>query len=410
MGTVYPGETSTARFRVRNTSASKATLTRFFVGGTGFSVTAGTALPVALDPQAAADFTVAFRAPQKGSYSATLESDGGSTLLLASVPLSLTMQVDPGQGPQAPGAQTVDFGNVERGASATRRFTLLNQQSSALPVPPISVQGADFSQTGAPSGVLLQPGQSAFFDVRFTPSATGPSAGTLTAGERSWTLAGTGIEPVLPKPSLAVSLAQAQSGQQGTITVKLDAVSRAAGTGTVTLDFRGPADAAVSFASGGRTASFSVARGDSQGRFAGGTSLGFQTGTTAGALVFTVELGGATSQQTVAIAGASPGLTTAKGLREAGGIRVQLTGFDNTRSAGALVYTFYDTAGNTVAPGAMRADATAGFAAYFAQPTAGGAFLLDALFPVTGDASKVAAFEVQVTNSAGTAKTARTSF
>jgi hypothetical protein len=258
--------------------------------------------------------------------------------------------------------------------------------------------------------VLLQPGQSAFFDVRFTPSATGPRTGTLTAGERSWALAGAGIEPVLPKPSLAVSLAQLQSAQQGTITVKLDAVSRAAGSGTVTLDFRGPADTAVAFASGGRTASFSVAQGDSQGRFAGGTSLGFQTGTTAGTLVFTVELGGTTSQQTVAIPGASPGLTTAKGLREAGGIRVQLTGFDNTRSAGALVYTFYDAAGNTVAPGAMQADATAGFAAYFGQTTAGGAFLLDALFPVTGDASKVAAFEVQVTNSAGTSKTARTSF
>jgi len=104
------------------------------------------------------------------------------------------------------------------------------------------------------------------------------------------------------------------------------------------------------------------------------------------------------------------GITSVQGVRSATGVEVQVTGFDNTRTAGLLTFTFFDAAGNTVAPGAITADATASFTSYFQSSGLGGVFLLTAVFPVTGDPSQVSAFQAQIADSAGTAQTARTTF
>jgi len=97
-------------------------------------------------------------------------------------------------------------------------------------------------------------------------------------------------------------------------------------------------------------------------------------------------------------------------VRSAAALQVRVTGFDNTRTAGPLTFTFFDAAGNAVAPGAIRTDATASFASYFQNSGLGGSFLLTAVFPVTGDPSQVGAFQVQIANSVGTVPTARTAF
>jgi len=91
-------------------------------------------------------------------------------------------------------------------------------------------------------------------------------------------------------------------------------------------------------------------------------------------------------------------------------LEIRITGFDNTRSLGSLSFTFYDAAGNAIAPGAIRADATKDFAGYFAGSGLGGIFLLRATFPVNGNTSGVASCEATLTNSAGTAKTQRSFF
>jgi hypothetical protein len=123
-----------------------------------------------------------------------------------------------------------------------------------------------------------------------------------------------------------------------------------------------------------------------------------------------VQLGGVTAQQTITILPTSIGITLVQGVRSAAGVEVRVTGFDNTRTAGPLTFTFFDAAGNAVAPGAIHADAAPGFASYFQNSGLGGVFLLTADFPVTGDPSQVGAFQVQIANSAGTAPTARTAF
>ena len=75
-----------------------------------------------------------------------------------------------------------------------------------------------------------------------------------------------------------------------------------------------------------------------------------------------------------------------------------------------LAFTFFDSAGRTIQPGVLRVDASADFKRYFQSGAAGGMFALRATFPVSGDATQVAAVEVEITNSAGITRTQRLPF
>jgi hypothetical protein len=75
-----------------------------------------------------------------------------------------------------------------------------------------------------------------------------------------------------------------------------------------------------------------------------------------------------------------------------------------------VAFTFFDSAGAAIAPGTIRIDVTPTFRQFYQSSDLGGEFLLRAVFPVTGDAGQIAAFEMSVSNSAGAATTARTQF
>jgi hypothetical protein len=86
LGTVYPGDTAAVHFRLRNMAAGAAVLSYLEVRGTGFGPKNPLALPLTLDSLAAVDFTVTFSAPEFGSYSAIVDSEGISVTLLVTVP------------------------------------------------------------------------------------------------------------------------------------------------------------------------------------------------------------------------------------------------------------------------------------------------------------------------------------
>jgi hypothetical protein len=86
LGTVYPGDTAAVHFRLRNMAAAPAVLSYLEVRGTGFGPKNPLALPLPLGAQAAVDFTVTFSAPEFGSYSAIVDSEGTSVTLLVTVP------------------------------------------------------------------------------------------------------------------------------------------------------------------------------------------------------------------------------------------------------------------------------------------------------------------------------------
>jgi hypothetical protein len=412
-GNVAPGMTASASFQLQNTSTAAATLTYLNVAGTGFSISDGPSLPQTLNSQATVTFTVNFEGTVDGGYSAFLLADGVTALLTAAVVPGLTYQVQTASGTQNLGAlPAINFGAVDLGATSTVEFIASNTSTEALPVPTITVSGSDFSVSQPVSTTTVQPGGQATFSVEFEPSASGARSGTITIGSNSYALAGTGVALVLPQPHVNILLSQAQSAQLGTVTVTFDSPAESSGSGTVTLSFQpsisGAVDSAIVFASGTQSASFTFSAGDIQATFTSGSSIGFQTGTTAGTIQFTAQIGSLSDQQSVTIAPAVVSFTDTQANVYTGSVVVQIAGFDNTRSAGALSFTFYDAGGNLIAPGAISANATAAFAQYF-NSSEGGGFLLSATFPVTGDASQITYVQAAFSNSAGTSTTLRTS-
>jgi hypothetical protein len=409
-GSVQLGVSLARHFAVANQSAIVLTAPPISVPPGDFALSGAAPGGLAIQPGQSASFYIQFTPTATGARTGSLVI-GGQTYALVGAGLQLTYEVDAGAGLQPIGASPVDFGSVVLGVSVVRHFAIVNQTAVVLTVPAIAVPAGDFALSGpAPGGLPISPGKTADFYVQFTPTATGVRSGGLLIGASFYALIGTGVQPPLPNPVLSINLPQALSDRQGAVTVTLDAASRTSGSGTLTLAFQ-PAsgltdDSAIVFASGGRTAAFTVSPGDAGDQF----TVPFQTGTTAGALTFTVQLGGVTAQQTITILPTTVGITSVQGVRSTAGIQVQVTGFDNTHSAGPLTFTFFDAAGNAIAPGAISTNATASFSSYFQNSGMGGVFLLTAVFPVTGNPSQIGAFQVQIANSAGTAQTARTTF
>ena len=91
-------------------------------------------------------------------------------------------------------------------------------------------------------------------------------------------------------------------------------------------------------------------------------------------------------------------------------VELQINGWDNTRTASQLVFTFYNAAGKTIPPGAITLDAGEAFKQYFTASNEAGVFGIHALFPISGDGNQVVAAVVQITNSAGTVESQRITF
>jgi hypothetical protein len=154
---------------------------------------------------------------------------------------------------------------------------------------------------------------------------------------------------------------------------------------------------------GTRSLPFSITQGSTLISIAGQTSAIFQTGTTAGRIRFSlsgVPTGGDPTT-TVTIPASAISVDSTVATRRTGDLDIQVTGFDNTYSAGGMTFTFLDTSGQTIPPGAIRADFTQDFRTFFTTAKAGSAFQVRVSFPVTGDTSGIGSVDVQLTNSAG---------
>jgi hypothetical protein len=417
LGNIAPGTSASTTFRITNISTTPAILNLLTLNGTGFSVASSNAptLPASLNPQQPVDFTVVFQATSTGTFNATLTSVGIVLTLTAIVPVELAYEWVAGTGVQSLAAGPVNFGSVPVSQSPTLELLALNQTGVSLTIPAVTVTGSGFSLYGpSPAGVTVAPSASKAFNVQFVPAAAGVANGILTIGAQTYTLTGTGTQPPLPQPTIAITLPQAGSAQQGTVAIELSAASPVFAIGTMTLSFLpnaaipGATDPAISFVTGSRSVNFNVFIGATQASFDNQPALAFAAGTTAGTLTVTVQLGDSTVQQSVTILPAVVGVTAAQGVRSANSVEVDVTGFDNTRSAGALSFTFYDASGNPVAA-PVAANGASAFGAYF-QDSAGGTFVLKAVFPVAGNTSQIAAFRASVTNSVGTSTSPITSF
>jgi hypothetical protein len=415
VGTAAPNATIAARFHVRNTSSGPIVLQTVSLAGDGFTIQSAPSLPYTLSPYVGpaseAEIDIDFSPTIVASYSATLLVNTTSIILEGIAAPSAVVTVGSSTTPLSSGA-TVSFGSVDVGSKQIETFVLSNSGTANINVATLAVSGAGFAgPIGLSAPVQLAPGQTASFQVSFTPKSGTLAQGVLTVGASTFNLTGQGLSALPPSASIAFASTLGASAQQNSITIPLASASKANGTGTLTLAFQSSVtgvsdDPAIQFLSGPlRTATVTISPGDTTATFDGQSSIAFQTGTTAGTITFTLALTNEPTQQATLTIPPSPvnlDDDTISAIRLLGSLNVSFGGFDNTYSASKIAFTFYDLNNLPLPQGAIDVDAAGAFQQYFSTTTAGGMFQILAVFPVTGSTTLIGSVTAQITNSQGT--------
>jgi hypothetical protein len=423
-GMVADGQVKDVRFHVKNTGTLP--LTNVVIGtpqGTGFTLAAvnGSFGQNTIAGGAELEFTIRFTPPPNpalGTYSASLQITSSaptvSMILLATVAPSAVVTVFPACTSASNGGVT--FPAVTTGTTGLCNFSLQNSTSQAITVT-VSLTGDTAFQAipATSTPITLKANESYTFVIQFTPSCGQLSySATLAISGRPFPLMATALTPPLPRPQLIFDTTRIASAEQHTIGMSLPSAAVCAANGNLNLAFTGAVDdRSVFFLAGStRTLPFSVKAGDTQILINGSTSASFQTGTTAGIITFSLSgtqiASDATTTLNIAPAPIAIEAASASNQR-AGELDVQIVGFDNTYSAGSMLFTFFDTSGNTIgAP--IPADFTAEFKTFYAAATTGSAFLVRVSFPVQGDRMQVTRVQVTLANSAGKTQTGSLTF
>jgi hypothetical protein len=400
-----PGDNVITRFRAFNTGVAAVTFQNLSIAGEAFQISAAPSLPYVIAPGSFAEFKVLFSPDAVGGYSANLLVNTIAVTLRGSAVAEPTLAA--GTTALAVGG-TADFGTVLFNTMSTESFTLSNPNQSAVTVAQISVAGGGFKgPLGITTPLTLSPGQAASFQIVFAPTAGATYTGTLTIDQRTFNLKGLGLDPPLPAALMVFPATSVSSGTQTSVSIQLASAAQIAGSGTLSMVFEPSVagvkdDPAIQFLTGPpRAATVTVAAGSTVGMFGSESSLSFQTGSTAGTIVFTLQWGNRTQTASLTIAPAQVYLDTTTGELEAGSVIVGLVGYDNTYSASQLQFTFFDTTGKALPPGLISVDVTQDFKSYFATTVAGGSFQLRAQFLVSGDSVVLGSVNVYITNSVG---------
>ncbi len=381
-------------------------------------------VPDSIAPNTSATFTVTFAPGATGTYQTTLNVGTNSYLIqgagTANVvgdlsSLGITYTDSTGVRLTAQPATPISFGQIVGGTNGTAAltFTVSNPQTtiSAVSVPTLTVTGTGFALSGAPAlPASIQPGSSITFKVVFSGNTTGTYTGTLAIGTRLFSLTGQSITSPLPDISFQLDQPTLTSAQQVHLAVQLASASTVSAIGTLTMQFT-PAvagitdDPAVNFtATSGRNLQISVANAAQSATYNSQTPITFQTGATAGTITFTATFPNkAPYSQSFTVTPAQINITASKAVRQSPNLVVTLSGYDNTYTAGKLSFNFYDTTGKLLTATPIAVDATSAFHQYFFTTSkVGGAFSVQASFPLTGaDVSQVGKVAVSLINSAG---------
>jgi hypothetical protein len=319
--------------------------------------------------------------------------------------------------PQA--ATTIQFDQLVAGGATSSifNFVITNPATSynAVAVSPLMVSGVGFGMSGAPAApISIAPGASITFTLTFAAAASGTYTGSLSIGTRQFALQGLTVISPFPSFSLQLSAQPLTSQQQATLTIQFASPSVISGIGTLTMKFVPTVanvtdDPAVAFlATNSRQLNLDLAIGAQTATYKGQSAIAFQTGTTAGTLTFTLELVNTPSySKDFPIVPATIYVTSARAVRQNPNLVVTINGYDNTYSAGQLSFSFYDLTGKLIVPVTVNA-ATSFQQYFFTNNSAGGAFALQASFPVQGDVTQVGSVAIGLTNSVGQTNTTQT--
>jgi hypothetical protein len=420
-GNVSTSATSSITFTLKNQGSVTVTTPTVALRVQQFGTPAfqldTTALPASLMPNASASFIVTFAPGQTGLVATTFLDVGtnsysltGAGVVIADIDVLQIFYVNSSGIRTLPQAATpISFGQLVpgAGASSTLVFTVTNPTTSfnAVTLPSLTVTGAGFGISGAPTiPASIAPGQSITFKLTFAAASAGTFTGPLSIGSRQFLLSGQSVASPFPVLSFQVTPSVLTSQQQASITLNLASATTINAIGALNVSFT-PAvanvtdDPAVAFTTpSGRNESVAFAPGSQAS-----PAFTFQTGTTAGTIVFTAKnfVNTAPYTQSFTIPAAAVQITSGTAARQTPNLVVTVNGYDNTYSAGQLAFAFYDISGNLIQP-PIQYNASSQFHQYFfTNNQYGGAFALQATFPDTSDVTKVGSVAVTLSNSAG---------
>lgn len=407
LGQVAAGNSINVRLRARNSGSSAIPITSLAISGFGFSITSPLTPPPNVPPGNFLDVYIQFSGGPPASYSANFQLNNISVLLQVTAVAAATVSA------LTPCTGAINFGTVQSLLQETCGVSLQNLNTQSVTVAMVAVSGTGFQLASPVQTPLTIPaGGTSSFAIKFSPTASAIYSGLLTVDTQTFPLSGIGLTPPLPTPILAFDSGLAASAQQVNLTMSLPAPSPEAASGSVNMTFQPDSslanDPAVAFLDGALSVPFTIQPGDTQILLGGQAGAVFQTGTSSGKITFKVSINVAMSGDPTVSMTIPPTIIdveSASAIARAGALDVQVWGFDNTYSAGNMAFTFYDLTGKTIPPGAISANFTQNFTAYFQTAQSGSAFQMLITFPVTGDAAQIGAVDLQMTNTAGSIAT-----
>ncbi|MGC8760085.1 MAG: hypothetical protein ACP5VC_08995 [Bryobacteraceae bacterium] len=389
-----PGDSSVARFRVRNTGTIAVVITRLSIDLGPFKTFDQFFPPRTIAPGDFADFWVRFAPVAPGEYQRTLYINDLKVTLIGSSEGLPVLEVETASGWQTmKAAEATWLGSVERRSVLSRRVRV-------TPSVPLSVSGEGFT---------LEPGADAgYYSIRFSSDRVGVARGIVQEGARTFPVEVTVMDFPTPTPSIEL-LDEPGPARQLRFRVKLSEPARTSLTAAVSVSFVPdaglPDDTAVMvLPSSVRTVPVTI----NEGAAATGELI-VQTGTTAGLIQLRATVGSKTAQASFRIAPAAVVLQSVKASVASANAEIILTGYDTVRSASRLAFTFFLKSGQAAAPGRIEVDVGQQFADYY-KAVSGSSFRLQAHFPVSGTHTELDSVEVEIVNSAGRTTTGRLRF
>lgn len=291
------GQSSSMVVSVLNYGTGDGQISAISVTGTGLSLTELPTVPFTLHPNGSQRFTVNFAPAQPGAVSGRL-TIGADTFTVTGTGIGSRLIFTYTSAASAvPVTDTgvVIFPPLAVGNSESLDFTVQNTGTSAATISTINLSAASsvFALTKLPAlPINLDAGTSISFPIGFVPNNTGGLTATLRINSSSFTLSGNGTQPVsLPGYQFQGPSGNQQPAQQPSFGLTLASPYPLALQGTMKLTFVSTVftdDPAIQFASGGRTANFTIPANSTKVLFSGNaTSMALQTGTTAGNIVIT---------------------------------------------------------------------------------------------------------------------------
>lgn len=370
--------------------------------------------PGIVPPNGSYRFEVRYLPPKPQCYEAYLAIAMRTYVLRGSASGRTVMfEIDSMGQRQIINGSTSDFGNVRIGESYIKGYRIVNNTGQSVMIAPPLVSGGSGSYflVDSPEGTRTVPNEGLYeFKVRFGPNRTGLITASLNVDNRVIHLVGEGLPGEVPNFVLQSASGMVDSNTQSHATIQVQSAPVSELTGSLDLIFEKdigemPDDGIIRFvANGSRTLSFRVPAGSTTALFGAdnASTAIFSTGTSSGKIRLVARLNPWEHSTVIDIRSDAPHMTEGSIQRGSGNLTVQVSGFDNTRSASLTQFRFFD-ADNRELGDAGGVQATVGdlFSAFFQSSSQGGLFTLRAVFPVEGDANAIRRVEVTLRNKLG---------